>query len=119
MKINVFSIKFDDKSVIEPTTIEVDAGKDVKTAIDEFFMKSYGAVPTYCWTSDNGDEGTDDDDNNLDDLYPSVDGFAEEIRHLLRRYFECDDNGDANAEYDPDYTAQECIDDIRELVGNI
>ena len=119
MKINVFSIKFAGKPEMEPTTVEVDAGKDVKTAIDEFFMKSCGAVPTYCWTSDNGDDNTDDDDDTLDDMYPSVDDFAEDIRHLLRRYFECDDNGSPNAEYDPEYTAQECIDDIRELVGNI
>jgi len=119
MKINVFSIKFADRPEMEPTTVEVDVDEDVKTAIDEFFMKSCGAVPTYCWTYGSNDEGTDDDDNALDDLYPSVDGFAEEIRHLLRRYFECDDNGDPNAEYDPEYTAQDCIDDIRELVGNI
>lgn len=119
MKINVFSIKFADKPEMEPTTVEVDVGKDVKTAIDEFFMKSCGAVPTYCWTYGGGDEGTDEDDNALDDQYPSVNDFAEEIRHLLRRYFEVNDNGDPNPEYDSYYTAENFVDDVHDLIGNI
>lgn len=120
MKINVFSIKFAGKPEMEPTTVEVDADEDVNTAIAAFFMKSCGAVPTFCWEYAGDDEADDnEDDNVLDDQYSSVNDFAEEIRHLLRRYFECDDNGDKNAEYDPEYTAQDCIDEIRELVGNI
>lgn len=31
----------------------------------------------------------------------------------------CDDCGDPNEEYDSDYTAQDAIDDIHEIVGEI
>lgn len=41
------------------------------------------------------------------------------IKKVLRRYFECDDNGDRNKEYDGTYGAQEAIDDIHEIVGGI
>lgn len=41
------------------------------------------------------------------------------IRGVLKRYFECDDNGDPNKEHDPDYTAQDAIDDIHDIIGDI
>ena len=46
-----------------------------------------------------------------------VDEFKEKIRGVLRRYFECNDSGTHNKEYDPDYTAQAAIDDIHEIIG--
>ena len=121
MKINVFDIKFKTNPnqpiamTKDPFILDVPDGADVNSYIAERFSVNYDAVPTFDWEYVDDDE----DDNVLDDQYPSVNDFAEEIRHLLRRYFECDDNGDKNAEYDPDYSAQDCIDDIRELVGNI
>ena len=44
---------------------------------------------------------------------------VDEIRRLLRRYFECNDNGDPNPEYDSNYTAQNFVDDIHDLIGDI
>ena len=44
---------------------------------------------------------------------------VDEIRRLLRRYFECNDNGDSNPEHDPNYTAQNFVDDIHDLIGDI
>lgn len=41
------------------------------------------------------------------------------IKKVLKRYFECDDYGDPNKEHDPDYTAQDAIDDIHEIIGEI
>ena len=43
---------------------------------------------------------------------------VDEIRRLLRRYFECNDNGDPNPEHDPNYTAQNFVDDIHDLIGD-
>ena len=41
------------------------------------------------------------------------------VKNLLRRYFECNDNGEPNPEHDPYYTAQDFVDDIHDLIGNI
>lgn len=43
----------------------------------------------------------------------------ERIKDVLRRYFEVDDNGDDNPMYDDRFTAQEAIDNIHEIVGDI
>ena len=126
MKINVFNIKFKiitnpnqpivmtrDPFVLKILALEIPDNANVKSYIAEWFAANYGAVPTFEW------KRIDDFDDTLDDQYPSVNDFAEEIRRLLRRYFECNDNGDQNPEHDPDYTAQNFVDDIHELVGNI
>lgn len=42
-----------------------------------------------------------------------------QIKKVLRRYFECDDNGNPNKEFDDTYTAQEAIDEIHRIVGDI
>lgn len=42
-----------------------------------------------------------------------------EIKKILRKYFECDDSGEMNTNYDPNYSAQDAIDDIHDLVGDI
>lgn len=41
------------------------------------------------------------------------------IANVLRTYFETDDNGDPNERHDPYYTAEQAIDDIHELIGDI
>lgn len=41
------------------------------------------------------------------------------IKAVLRRYFEVDDDGEPNKEFDDDYTAQQAIDDIHDIVGDI
>lgn len=111
MKINVFNIKFKTNPnqpiamTKDPFVLDVPDGADVNSYIAERFAVNYDAVPTFEW------EFLDDDDNTLDDRYPSVNDFAEEIRHVLRRYFE------GNAEYDPDFSAQDAIDEIAAIIG--
>lgn len=39
--------------------------------------------------------------------------------NVLRTYFETDDNGDPNERYDPVYPAEQALDDIHELIGDI
>jgi len=39
------------------------------------------------------------------------------IQKVFRRYFECNDNGDYNKEFDDCYTAQEALDDIHDIIG--
>ena len=41
------------------------------------------------------------------------------IKRVLRRYFECDDNGNPNPEYDSYFTAQAALDEIHDIVGDI
>lgn len=41
------------------------------------------------------------------------------IKDVLHRYFETDDNGDDNKEFDDSYTAQQALDDIHDIVGDI
>lgn len=43
----------------------------------------------------------------------------DKIRAVLRRYFEVNDNGDVNPEYDEDFTAQDAIDEIHDIIGEI
>lgn len=45
--------------------------------------------------------------------------LVEKIKAIMRRYFECDDNGNPNPTFDEYYTAQEVVDDIKYLVGEI
>lgn len=41
------------------------------------------------------------------------------IKDVLRSYFECDDAGNPNPGFDDDMTAQDALDEIREIVGSI
>ena len=43
----------------------------------------------------------------------------DKIADILRKYFEYDDNGNPNDNYDPNYSAEDAIDDIHELIGKI
>ena len=41
------------------------------------------------------------------------------IKGLLRKYFEFDDSGNKNKEYNPDFSAQDFVEDIHGYVGDI
>lgn len=41
------------------------------------------------------------------------------IKQILLKYFECDDSGDRSPFYVPGYSAQNAIDDIHDLIGDI
>ena len=41
------------------------------------------------------------------------------IKAVLRRYFETNDDGEPNEEFDDGYTAQQAVDDIHDIVGEI
>jgi len=41
------------------------------------------------------------------------------IKGLLRKYFEFDDSGNKNKEYDPNFSAQDFVDDIHDYIGDI
>lgn len=97
MKINVFDIVLADRTAIEPFTIEIDEDEDVNTEIAEYLNEKYHEVPTFNW-----EYGDDDDDLKQD---------IEDIRCVLRRYFEGYD------EYDPNFSAQDAIDEISAIVG--
>ena len=48
-----------------------------------------------------------------------MDKTIDEVKRILRMYFEYDDTGKPNAEYDPDMSAQCALDQIHDLVGKI
>ena len=48
---------------------------------------------------------------------PERGGF-DPIREVLRKYFEKRSNGEPSKEYDPNFSAQDAIDEIAEIVGN-
>lgn len=41
------------------------------------------------------------------------------IKNVLRKYFQYDDEGNPNEEYDPNYAPQDALDEIHDIVGNI
>ena len=43
----------------------------------------------------------------------------EQIKNVLRKYFEYDDNGNPNEEYDPNFSANDAIDEIHQIVEKI
>lgn len=63
-----------------------------------------------------------------DDIYDNITNYSEEcdynalknkIKAVLRRYFEANDNGDPNPEFDENFAPQAVIDAIHEIVGDI
>ena len=48
-----------------------------------------------------------------------TDYIKKNIINALKKYFEADDNGNANSEYDPNFSAQDAIDEIHCIVGKI
>lgn len=112
MKINVFDIKFKTNPnqpinmTNDPFVLEVPDSADINSYIAAWFDDNYNAIPTFDW------EFIDEDDE-------SESGKLDEIRAVLRRYFEADDNGNLNPEFDEDFEPQAAIDAIHEIVGNI
>ena len=53
-------------------------------------------------------------DNTLDDIY-----LKKQIADVLRKYFQYNDRGEPNDEYDPNFTPQDALDEIHEIIGNI
>lgn len=45
--------------------------------------------------------------------------LKDKIRAVLRRYFECNDNGDENPEFDEYFSAEDAIDEIHDIIGEI
>ena len=56
---------------------------------------------------------------NIMKKHKTKEELVEKIKAIMRRYFECDDNGNPNPTFDEYYTAQEVVDDIKDLVGEI
>jgi len=60
-----------------------------------------------------------------DDIFDKITDYAEynalknKIRAVLRCYFEVDDNGNPNPEYDESFEPQAAIDKIHEIIGDI
>ena len=117
MKINVFDIEFKTNlnqphaMTKEPIVLDVPDGVDINSYISAWFDKTYSTIPTFDW------ELLDDDAH--DNCNSSNRELAKNIRNLLKRYFECNDNGDPNPEHDPYYTAQDFADDVHDLIGDI
>lgn len=42
-----------------------------------------------------------------------------QIANVLRKYFEYNDNGEPNDEYDPDFAPQDALDEIHNIIGGI
>lgn len=42
--------------------------------------------------------------------------IAEQIKSVLKRYFEADENGNPNPEYDEYFSAQDALDEIAAIV---
>lgn len=119
MKINVFDIKFKtnpNQPIVmtkDSFVLEVPDGADVNSYIAAWFNDNCDAIPAFDWEYDG------EDDNTLDDEHPVVNDFTERIRNVLRRYFEVDDNGNPNPEYDESFEPQAAIDEIHEIIGDI
>lgn len=45
--------------------------------------------------------------------------IVERVRNVLRRYFERDDSGNENKDYDDGMSAQDAVDEIHQIVGEI
>ena len=45
--------------------------------------------------------------------------FKKQIVDVLRKYFQYNDHGEPNDEYDPNFTPQDALDEIHEIIGDI
>ena len=45
--------------------------------------------------------------------------LKEQIKEVLRKYFEEDDHGHENEDYDDTFSAQDAIDEIHDIIGDI
>lgn len=62
------------------------------------------------------------------DMFDGINDYSEEcdynylkkqIADVLRKYFQYNDCGEPNDEYDPDFAPQDALDEIHEIIGNI
>lgn len=67
------------------------------------------------------DEGLLVDTFNWEILEPGAEEQEkiDRVKAILRKYFDTNDEGETNPEYDEDYSAQDAIDDIHDIVGSI
>lgn len=104
MIIHVFDIEWDlvdeetgrevdreEEGLPEEVDLEIDDDEDVDTAVADQLSDDYG----FCVKS----------------FKTEVMLVEDQIRKVLRKYFE------GNAEYDPDFSAQDAIDEISAIVG--
>ena len=47
------------------------------------------------------------------------DTMKQNVINVLKKYFEYDDNGNPNEEYDPNFLAEDAINEIHDIVGKI
>ena len=45
--------------------------------------------------------------------------LKKQIADVLRKYFQYNDRGEPNDEYDPNFIPQDALDEIHEIIGNI
>lgn len=59
--------------------------------------------------------------NDIIDYSESCDynALKSKIKAVLRRYFEVDDDGNSNPEFDENFSADVAIDEIHEIIGDI
>ena len=53
-------------------------------------------------------------DNTPDDIY-----LKKQIADVLRKHLQYNDSGEPNDEYDPNFTPQDALDEIHEMIGRI
>ena len=108
-RIRVFDIKWDlydeetgrevdpkEEDLPETVDLEIYGDVDINTEIVEQLHEDYGfRVKSFDWNSCS-------DENDI-----------LEIKKVLRKYFE------GNEEYDPDFSAQDAIDEIQDIVGDL
>ena len=63
---------------------------------------------------DNILDGVKDCSEECDYIY-----LKKQIANVLRKYFQYNDRGEPNDEYDPNFTPQDALDEIHEMIGNI
>lgn len=106
--VRVYSIKMKDGTLRLPLVLEnVDLSADVFSQIIDRLEaeENINGVKTFEWEIvEPGDEET---------------AKIEKIKAVLRRYFEVNDDGDDNPEYDENFTSQLAIDEIHDIVGTI
>lgn len=135
-------MKYD--AVVHMLEVDVDASNDIIVPVDADYVDSTSeSIKSYVAESEelhsafgytpscdefevvNMDELLDDTRDAQAPVEPDCSEdcdyncLKKKIAGVLRRYFEVDDNGDPNPEFDDTYTAQAAIDDIHEIVGDI
>ena len=112
MTIHVYDIEWDlvdeetghevdckEEGLPKEVDLEIDDDEDVNTEVANRLSDDYGfRVKSFDWKAMT---------------------VEDKIRAILRRYFECNDNGDTNPEFDEYFSAEEAIDEIHNIIGEI